>query len=1428
MIMHRKNVLAVLLVLVLLFQLAVPCLAAGTEPAVTMTVRPLEADELPPGTTSEDALYGLFVHASGGSDDYGFIGINELQLCFSLDDAILPYDLSQHTAVAPEQLNSNCFQVLGLSFPGKPYDFSVQAFTEGSRTAVHCDCRSGLNVTVKEPQNFFVLYFQIRDNDPANLRPDSIQWVMDGDLHSQVDTMGAIKVQTANFENYVYGGTQGSYTEMPEENVRITGLDQTVSITGAGALAVPKAGEPEAALTLGIDGSGWTEDYPGTPEIHWSMTDPDNTGAVLDPDTGRLSVSNTARAGTVQIQAQVSTGSVVKTTDVQVEITREVSVPAELRLFRDGKVISGSDAVLRPEGMDRQYTYDAVVYDQYGIPMEESVVWSAAGSGGISAADNLVTVTPEAQAGDALTLTASCGTVKNTVQITVAQLTADWSAVDKVLEAGTLTYGQPVSALAALPASGTADAAGETVRGTFAYADSSTVLHAGAHTVEVIFTVTEAGPCQGMSLRKSYTVDVAKKPVTVRADDLEMVYGAAQPTLTFTVPENTLVPGDTAEDLGVFLSSDASSSARPGAYQISGTAASADYAVTVEPGTLTIKPDAVVSIAGPGGSELPQQLTFAAWEANQAESLASLGFPQELQVTYGQNGAAAETAVWDTSLEALQDAAKTASAGKPAKVSVSLSADTFPDWAAVTSELPVITVEILDKSAIPDGDLVLDDWTVTYGDAYTPAKPWVDSQYGTLSFSYTYDGQSEPPTQAGTYTVTVTAENDRFRGTDTATLTIKPRNLEPSMFTLEASSFLYTGQAICPACSVSESASEVFDLVEGRDYTVRYDNNVTVPAAGIEDLPSVFVTAVQNGNYDGAVTLHFDIVPAPLSEETPVIQGSGIAGSVLTASLPAVDSKEYTWQWYRDGEAISGAVSASYVITSADSNHSLTVQAVAAEKNYTGVSAMSAAVQVEKQAIQGTVTISKADGSAPDSVLEVGDLLRATAVVQPEVELAYQWYVDGTAVPGAAEETFTIPDGSSGKAITVSVRPVSENYAGSVTSAAVHVGRTALQGTIALTRNGNTVTASLSGNLNESSCTIVWLRNGVEIPGASGLTYRLTAADLGTVLSARAEARGDYTGQVVSEPLDISAAAPEAPTVSVSAGDRQITIRWQASATGGAPITGYRLTVMAGSTVVLIKDFDAHTTQFTVTELVNGVQYTFTVTAINGTGSSLGGTIAAAPQAPGGGGSIGGGGGGGLPVDPDPEPTFQFIDVAADSWAAPYIYDLYGRGIVQGVGGDRFAPDRTVTRAEFVKLLAGMAGADLTAYAGRSAFADVSPDAWYAPCVAWAVENGVAVGVSDTHFRPDAPITREQMAAMLYRFAVSAEQSLPTVEAPADFSDADRISSWAAEAVSALQQAGLLDGMGDGRFSPDGPATRAQACKILSLLLELWDTAPQK
>ncbi|MEW6574367.1 MAG: S-layer homology domain-containing protein [Bacillota bacterium] len=166
-----------------------------------------------------------------------------------------------------------------------------------------------------------------------------------------------------------------------------------------------------------------------------------------------------------------------------------------------------------------------------------------------------------------------------------------------------------------------------------------------------------------------------------------------------------------------------------------------------------------------------------------------------------------------------------------------------------------------------------------------------------------------------------------------------------------------------------------------------------------------------------------------------------------------------------------------------------------------------------------------------------------------------------------------------------------------------------------------------------------------------------------------------------------------------------------------------------------------------------------------------------------------------------------FPDVPPGHWAAQAIGTLAARGVLAGYPDGSFKPEKPLTRAELAALLSKFLG--LKAAASGDTFADVPPGAWYAGAVAAVHQKGLMSGASG-RFRPDAALTREELAAVALRAAGISIQDLT----PA-FADAQRIAPWARQAVATAAAAGLVTGVGKNRFAPKEPVTRAQAAAIL-------------
>lgn len=710
------------------------------------------------------------------------------------------------------------------------------------------------------------------------------------------------------------------------------------------------------------------------------------------------------------------------------------------------------------------------------------------------------------------------------------------------------------------------------------------------------------------------------------------------------------------------------------------------------------------------------------------------------------------------------------------------------------------------KKALTEGMLTITGTYVYTGSSITPSYTVADGallQESDYTAAVTNNVNAAKSDGASAPTVTITAaENGNYSGSLSKTFTIAPKSIAGVSVDGYSSSYTYTGAAIQPGVHVKDGGKT---LVKDTDYTLRYGANTQTKDGGT-------ITVEGKGNYTGSTQPYsFAITPAPARGIVSISGTCTVGNTVSAAVFEAEVGDAPAYQWYRDGAAIEGADQASYTLTGADAGARITV-AVTAGGNYTGV-------------------------------------LTSAAVTVGKIDI-----------------------GSSGYRLDVRQEPVS--------SAAPAVGSTLVA------QPGHTDGPQ---HHDPKDYDLVWARDGQELPPATPTDkYVVTKADRGHALRAKLVGKGSYTGELWSDPIRIPADRPDAPVVTAAAGSGLVTLKWTCD-DAGAPITNYLLTLPDGAMVTLSGSTTGYTASgltngqrytFTV-RAVNGLgtgdagSASATPTSDSGGGSwsggstvttytitvkqSVGGEIA--PETT----KVKRGADQTFRITPDDgcaiadvlvdgksvgavskytfenvkaahtiqavfeetggsTPRVTFSDVDENGWAAEYIYFLAGREIVGGVGGGLFAPQRSITRAEFVKILAGVAGAG-EAQTDSTRFTDVAPGSWYAPYVAWAVEHGVTTGTSAATFAPDDTITREQMAAMIYRYASSAGVTLPKTRDAVRFSDASGFSGWAIEAIDALTRAGILDGVGAGRFAPQESATREQACKMLALLLQIIEEA---
>ena len=178
-----------------------------------------------------------------------------------------------------------------------------------------------------------------------------------------------------------------------------------------------------------------------------------------------------------------------------------------------------------------------------------------------------------------------------------------------------------------------------------------------------------------------------------------------------------------------------------------------------------------------------------------------------------------------------------------------------------------------------------------------------------------------------------------------------------------------------------------------------------------------------------------------------------------------------------------------------------------------------------------------------------------------------------------------------------------------------------------------------------------------------------------------------------------------------------------------------------------------------------------------------------------------------------------FADVSEDDWYYEAVRFVHERGLMNGYSDGRFGAEDTLSRAQLAQILFNKEGRPRVNYLPD--FSDLAGDAWYTGAIRWAVSQGIVGGYGDGTFGPDDPITREQLAVMLWRYSGSPAATGKELH----FNDTDEISGFALEALRWAVENGILNGYGDGWLGPQGQATRAQAAQMLKNFIENQEDA---
>ena len=408
----------------------------------------------------------------------------------------------------------------------------------------------------------------------------------------------------------------------------------------------------------------------------------------------------------------------------------------------------------------------------------------------------------------------------------------------------------------------------------------------------------------------------------------------------------------------------------------------------------------------------------------------------------------------------------------------------------------------------------------------------------------------------------------------------------------------------------------------------------------------------------------------------------------------------------------------------------------------------------------------------------------------------------------AADESLTIPQGATlniPEGTTLTNRGTMTNN-GTIDN----------QGTLTIEPGGN-LAGDVTGNqaiykvtgvtLNRSNLSLTaggtaWLRAAVQPDNAANkmVTWSTSDASIATVTDGVVTAVAPGTATITATAADGSGASASCTvTVSSYLPPANPNYRITVEATQGGTVTADPTAAKAGATVTLTPVPDrgyqvgsvAVTDRFgnavAVTEQADG---TYTFTMPNGQVTV---TVTFA------------------------ETPLPFTDVTEGDWFYDAVRYAYETGLMDGVGDSLFAPNSETTRAQLVTILYRLAGQP--AVSGDLIFTDVEVGTWYTDAVAWAAENGIVNGTTDTTFAPGEDLTRQQLVTVLYRYAESKGYDVSASADLSGYPDAGQVQDYAQPAMAWAVAEGIVEGV-DGNLNPTGDATRAQIATILMRFCE--------
>lgn len=884
--------------------------------------------------------------------------------------------------------------------------------------------------------------------------------------------------------------------------------------------------------------------------------------------------------------------------------------------------------------------------------------------------------------------------------------------------------------------------------------------------------------------------------------------------------------------------------------------AKAEVTVTVTPviGTITYTPTTLTKVES---------------EIGTAVDMAAIGLPTSVAVSYnnGVSGDSYNITSWNYTLAQLQ-AIDASSSDVQREL---IPTVTFPAWATIntsdmktaltiTSKYPV-TVNV----ATPAG--------VIYGTALggpTPSQTEINNGIdGSATWEYFYIGTTRAgtayssetkPTQAGTYTVKATLVSNTHSGSGTSSeFTISPKPLASDMISVTGT-YKFTGSAIVPNYTVTDGSS-----LASNDYDAAVTNNVNAGDGKIT------VTAKDTGNYSGEVDKTFaiakDDAPSVNDIEHEYNKDNPTTGvSIDLAALLPNNCGTVSYDLTKLGTAVtSGAVVDGDGILTFDTiagtdgdEEELSIEVTM--QNYENVTIKVTITLVDKITPVGTPTVTGSlnygqtlsnlsisatmtDGAGGTVV---GEITWETPASIPVVGAPDQAWVftpedDNTYLSAYGTIVITVnkstPSGTPiYDKISASGKTLADaNLDGVFTNA--YSGES-VPGTLvwddgdaeAVTANksyGWTFTSDDTDNYNVATGSITVYTSGggytPSNPPVDGKTETIGNSTVTTPAGKDPVTNDDGmvtlpSGGTVEVGSGSNAVVVDAPAGTVVASNGSVTIPDNKEADVELTDANATVTVPGGSTIsssgaITVGDGEAtivlpNKTEITILEGSSIVGNRVNIGDRGATVTSGGGSATIAEGVT-------------LILDEDVPLGYYvvnpFNDVKSSDWFYDAVMYAYENGIINGTGSSTFESNVNLSRTMMVQILYNYEGKPSD---GTPGFDDVSNSAWYADAVAWAADNKIVEGYGDGNFGPLDEITREQMAAILYRYCNSKGINLPATRSSGSFTDSSSISFWATEVVDAMYKAEILNGKGNGIFDPQGKATRAEVAQMMMNFLE--------